>query len=919
MTQAFVQPRFVVQPVPPPSSPSIQNYVETRSPLSACRTTTILDSSRHFQRCPSLLVSSMRTATDPGTSMPPQAPTPVLVPPTLLRGLRPLQSKETARACIVQDQVATGSMTIGSKMPLVQRLHPMSLQSAGTSSCTSHAHERMRLTSGIPSSSSGVVRLPLQQVTLPEHRPLHASETDQGIFRPTQSFVRPTRESSIANRGRVGLQRANTVTVAQLDRVPSGTDQCVGGDAAPMRSRPVLIRRTRTVDPGELERQTSVKFPEAVVPAEAPPRIRNAWDTGSSYQPMIKDARSISFQTCSDDASFLGRIYSTTSSASTAAPGRPTLSRSSTTIQPSQTSPKAKLIRKSTVDFGVLSHTTTSQSRTASAAPISMGRTSSKISHDADERGASVPPPPATVIPAQSNVISSPTPRVFPTLPSPPERQSAHVDIGRQLLAASLGATHAPPQQLRLIVAGLMGSGKSTICRMLNHLFEGVWVNQDEFSHCGKGAKRAFLAEISRAAGDKKVPVVLVDKISTMRQHRREILESMQSGIAGNTVLLQMRHPQDAPDRWENAVRLCESRIRSRGDKHRTLMGNNPDLQKILRMTVSGVEPMTDDELQQFRARFEIDMTLDPVTAVIRVLSVLDDNELLYGFDADELMSEPRLMEALRVAQSAEVDLAGIEEVKAKAKAKAPKPKKPWNQRPGGRSQSPEPIWYWAVDIDSQAVHPLLEEWRTISASVPDLNLVADLHTTLLYLGGGSDKEIAARHPHLGGPQEVQTMRANLAAREGQNVDFEVVGIAWDNRIAAAEVMGLGDLCANLYPHVTLATGRRVPPQVSNELLARRNASVDLQCHLGPWLSELGLGEYENSLREWCTEMGAVTPEEIAENSEDAAAAIENKSIADRDRVQGVLARAACHELHYQKFEPPLRLTGCIRPKRRGT
>merc|ERR1740123_2040058 len=83
-------------------------------------------------------------------------------------------------------------------------------------------------------------------------------------------------------------------------------------------------------------------------------------------------------------------------------------------------------------------------------------------------------------------------------------------------------------RQLRLIVGGLMGSGKSTLCRMLAHLLGGVWINQDEFSHKGKGAKKAFLAEIKSVAKDKKVPVLIVDKINTMRQHRQEILEQMQ-------------------------------------------------------------------------------------------------------------------------------------------------------------------------------------------------------------------------------------------------------------------------------------------------------------------------------------------------------------------------------------------------------
>ena len=49
--------------------------------------------------------------------------------------------------------------------------------------------------------------------------------------------------------------------------------------------------------------------------------------------------------------------------------------------------------------------------------------------------------------------------------------------------------------------------------------------NKDEFAHLKKGAKRAFLGEIQRAAADESVPVLLVDKINTMKQHRGEIFE----------------------------------------------------------------------------------------------------------------------------------------------------------------------------------------------------------------------------------------------------------------------------------------------------------------------------------------------------------------------------------------------------------
>ena len=106
-------------------------------------------------------------------------------------------------------------------------------------------------------------------------------------------------------------------------------------------------------------------------------------------------------------------------------------------------------------------------------------------------------------------------------------------EIGRLLLQSAFAVKEQKPKQLRLVVAGLMGSGKNTICRMLTHLFQGCWINQDEFSHLGKGAKKAFLAAIEKAAADETVPVLLVDKINTMKQHREEIVNAMNRGKPG--------------------------------------------------------------------------------------------------------------------------------------------------------------------------------------------------------------------------------------------------------------------------------------------------------------------------------------------------------------------------------------------------
>mmetsp|Transcript_75965 Transcript_75965/g.246013 ORF Transcript_75965/g.246013 Transcript_75965/m.246013 type:complete len:407 (-) Transcript_75965:153-1373(-) len=272
-------------------------------------------------------------------------------------------------------------------------------------------------------------------------------------------------------------------------------------------------------------------------------------------------------------------------------------------------------------------------------------------------------------------------------------------------------------------------------------------------------------------------------------------------------------------------------------------------------------------------------MTLDPIALTMRVLSELGEAELLPGHDVEELQSEERVIEAMQVAMEAEVVLRRAGEAQ------------------GAPPAVPPAAWLWALELDAGSCEALWQLWGRHEGEAPGLQRVAELHVTLLYLGGGSDAEVAARHPELGGPEAVARLRADLQNREGAEVAFEVSGLAWDGRIAAAEVAGLSECCGNVHPHVTLAHADLVAPRVSSELLARKAAEADLQAGLGLWLRQLGLGGYTEALLEWCQESGAATTEEVSANAADAAAAAENRSEEQRQRVAEVLARAAASEL----------------------
>jgi len=297
-------------------------------------------------------------------------------------------------------------------------------------------------------------------------------------------------------------------------------------------------------------------------------------------------------------------------------------------------------------------------------------------------------------------------------------------------LTTQLAASPAQGQ-LRLVVAGLMGSGKSTLCRMLGHLLGGVWINQDEFSSRGKGAKKAFLAEIKRVAADTTIPVLIVDKINTMRQHRFDILKSMQCENHGNAVFVQLAHPKDAAGSFKNQSRLCISRIQGRGHNHRTLMGDDPKLKQILNMTVKGIEPMADDEMERFAGNFVVDMTLPAKKLLMTVLCQLGNAGFLCSFDVEGLSMQNRLSEAFSINQTAEAKLKVADEA-AKTKEKAPgdgakqqttsgKKSKTSKQASDGEPQKAkekQPL-LWAVDLDGDSSDAVRALWNDLSTSAP--------------------------------------------------------------------------------------------------------------------------------------------------------------------------------------------------------
>lgn len=371
------------------------------------------------------------------------------------------------------------------------------------------------------------------------------------------------------------------------------------------------------------------------------------------------------------------------------------------------------------------------------------------------------------------------------------------------------------PGALRILGMGLMGSGKSTLLRALARVLTGKWLNQDEFYHLGRGARWEFLKAIRAAARDHSCGSLLVDKINTMRMHRAEILEALSEGHGAgprpHTVLLRFLHPADPPGTiGASAVQLGLERIAARGRGHRSLHADNPELGHILTRTAGSFEAPSPQELSQFDAVIDVDITAAAEDGLRHVLAELEARAWL---SASQRASTA---EALASAMELERELTGTAE----------------------RGRPRRLPLYWGVFFGGPTAQATLDRLRRDMHA--GFKRVRDEHVTLLFAGRAESAEAAAQKQAL--PlAEFEQVQARCEELVGSQVKVSLQELVMDDDALCVTAAPQGAPCANRFPHVTLGHSERVGPVYSNELLAKaaldsgvvRQGLVDKPCLVG--------------------------------------------------------------------------------------
>jgi len=130
----------------------------------------------------------------------------------------------------------------------------------------------------------------------------------------------------------------------------------------------------------------------------------------------------------------------------------------------------------------------------------------------------------------------------------------------------------------------------------------------------------------------------------------------------------------------------------------------------------------------------------------------------------------------------------------------------------------PRPL-YWKLDL------PGISKTLTQKGLLPaGLVPAENPHTTLLYFGGTSADDVAAKRSGISLDQ-FRGMREALEAFEGEEFEVRILRIIVEDSVACA-VVSLPPVlpCCNKVPHVTLGTKPGVAPRYANEVLEELQA-----------------------------------------------------------------------------------------------
>ena len=260
----------------------------------------------------------------------------------------------------------------------------------------------------------------------------------------------------------------------------------------------------------------------------------------------------------------------------------------------------------------------------------------------------------------------------------------------------------------------------------LESLLAGKWLNQDEFARLGKGAKKAFLAQLTECSlPNAASKVLIIDRINTMKSHRKDIFEAMRT--VGIRVGIH----------WDSTVHESVARVKQRHLGHRSILpGANVGL--IVGRTANQFEPLSEEEINSYQIRkiITVDQLATREEVVRKILLELASMKELAGWSLSKI-SEADVASGLALSAKREKAIfdENKESIPVEATPLAPtREKKRWLRVPTIPHPPSLSVQKGRFEIHFTETDRFKRIFDTFGDGSTPLECKADFHVTLLYI-----------------------------------------------------------------------------------------------------------------------------------------------------------------------------------------
>ena len=346
---------------------------------------------------------------------------------------------------------------------------------------------------------------------------------------------------------------------------------------------------------------------------------------------------------------------------------------------------------------------------------------------------------------------------------------------------------------------------------------------KDEFAHLGKRAKEAFRENLMRFSGPDHCEPIIVDRINTMKMHRKDVFGSMRS-IGQRVVVV-----------WDMSVKDCISRVRSRGAAHKSIKPSD-NAAMIVGRTNKDMEPISQEEVETYHIRKIIHIS-DPMsmtraevirTIIAGLIELVPEFATINDLDIDKAvevtLERERTIAADNVKSSRGRDMASRQPKKSV-------PRRGRDRVDPGKSDSlsiaEEGRYQISLDQNGR-FKELFELWNDASG----FELKSEFHVTLLfmkrplvnYINGDSERFEKASGDGSSVVYAVDEYRAAVAAYQSigdEEIRIRILYVARNDRVMAARVEIENDSVRffDVIPHVSISKTKDAQFRESNDLI----------------------------------------------------------------------------------------------------